>query len=85
MNLLGQFFIFYFFDYPSVVEIDIIICFDDPSFLMSTEGGKALLATPEVGASTETSEWAMQGEALLLKVYMSDAVRAPYAFAFGHV
>lgn len=50
---------------------------------MSTEGGNALLATPEVGASTETSEWAMQGEALLLIVYMSDAVRAHYAF--GHV
>lgn len=30
-------------------------------FLDSIEGRKALFALPEVGASTETSEWASQG------------------------
>lgn len=30
---------------------------------LSTEGTKVLLATPEAGVSTETTEWAMQGSA----------------------
>ena len=33
---------------------------------LTAEGDNILLATPEAGVSTETSEWAMQGEVLML-------------------